>query len=157
MEGRQPGHAGLRMGVRDLNTALEKTVLHTHHPITSNTKSAIATCRFGGVFCLLVLFPLSSSHLLLSSSFPPLCPPSFARGPSLQCRLPMRGYESSRHLRELRHGLPHLVPGLHGRQLERHHEGTWVCRSATFFDERGWILLLSIKAKLWKLSSVAQN
>lgn len=42
LEGRQPGHAGLRMGVRDLNTALEKTALHTHHPITSNKKSAIA-------------------------------------------------------------------------------------------------------------------
>lgn len=43
---------------------------------------------------------------------------------SLQRRLSVRRNESSRDLRELWHGVSYLVSSLHGRQLERHYEGT---------------------------------
>lgn len=74
-------------------------------------------------FLSLSLF-ISASSPLLSSSLP--APPLLLHPPpgSLPCRLSVRGHESSRYLRELWHGLPHPVPSLHGRQLERHYEGT---------------------------------
>lgn len=84
-------------------------------------------CRFLWQFVSLFRFLHPHSPHLISSPLlifvPSLLPFLPACDPSLQRRLPVWGYESSRHLRKLRHGLPYFVSSLHGRQLEWHHEG----------------------------------
>lgn len=49
---------------------------------------------------------------------------------------PVRGPQPSRHLRQLRHGLPDALPRVHRRQLERDHEGDWLGLNPSGFEAR---------------------
>lgn len=78
-------------------------------------------CISLSLFQFLLFRLLISGYHAISSSLTSTCLPFNL---SLQCRLPVWRYESTRYFWKLRHGLPYLVSSLHGWQLERHHEGT---------------------------------
>ena len=84
----------------------------------------------------------STFHLSLDNFFSPSIH-SLTLILSLQWRLPMWGYESSRYLWELWHGLPYLVSSLHGRQLEWHHEGIALTSTGYSFSQTSLICKVS--------------
>lgn len=88
-----------------------------------NKMSSISSEKSHYLFFFFAFFLLFFPHLtLISLNFAPSTKLPLTL--SLQWRLSVRRYESSRDLRELWHGLSYLVSSLHGRQLERHYEGT---------------------------------